>query len=275
MSMVLRNARGRDVQVRDVTRDDLRGLADRVTAKMRGIDDVTGVIVIGSLVDSTPDELSDLDLRIFGSDPTTTTQSIEAALDRMGGKRDDDGASIHFPLDYPARLIDGLYVQFTVSRLAETTVQIEDVLAGKRLDDGLIHSLQVGEILFDRDESLRELKEYVRSLRYPQAYRDWLVSVTLDCPMKILTQAVARQDWYQAMSWLTRVFCDCAYLAFARNSRFFPGYKRLLSQTIPALDDVPDGFVEFWQQILSAGVADWEEALDRLHEFARELKDMR
>ena len=82
MSMVLRNARGRDVQVRDVTRDDLRGLADRVTAKMRGIDDVTGVIVIGSLVDSTPDELSDLDLRIFGSDPTTTTQSIEARLHR-------------------------------------------------------------------------------------------------------------------------------------------------------------------------------------------------
>jgi len=33
MSMVLRNARGRNVQVRDVTRDDLQGLAERIAAE--------------------------------------------------------------------------------------------------------------------------------------------------------------------------------------------------------------------------------------------------
>ena len=270
----MKNARGRDVEARQITRDDLRGLAHRVASLVQGIEALDGAIAIGSLVDSTPDEFSDLDLRFFADEPTGTTAAIEDVLDQVGARRDDDADSIHFPLDYPARLLDGLYVEFTVSRLEDTKEQINHVMRGQRIDDGLIHSLRVADILFDPAGHVDALQRYVLDLPYPDAYLSWITSVTLDCDMKILRQAVAREDWHQAMTWLSRACLGCAYLLFARNSRFFPGHKRLLSHTIPELRYKPVGFVEFWQETLSRGVDDWESVLEQTQQFVTELKGL-
>jgi hypothetical protein len=230
------------------------------------------VIVIGSTVNSAPDPFSDLDLRFFADEPTDTTTAIENILDQMGAIRDDDGSSIHFPLDYPARLLDGLCIEFTVSSINDTRRQIDQVVHGQRIDDGLIHSLRVADIGFDRSGRIHMLLHYARNLPYPRAYLRWLTSIGLDCEMKLLRQAVTRQDWYQAMTWLTRACLCCARILFARNSRFFPGHKRLLNQTIPELKYKPDGFVEFWQETLSRGVDDWQFVVKRTQQFVTELK---
>ena len=272
MNRTMRNARGRDVEVQHVTPSDLHGLADRIAARTQAIDGLDGAVLIGSLVTSTSDDLSDLDLRYFAADPPRASAAIEDTLDQMGAERDDDGHSIHFPLDQPARLVDGLYVEFTVSRLQDTEKTIEQVISGHAIDDGLIHSLRTASVLFDRSGRIATLQRYVRGLPYPDVYRTWITAVALDCDMKILRQAVARQDWHQAMTWLSRTCLSCAYVLFARNSTFFPGYKRLLSHTIPALEWKPKGFVAFWESALSRGVTDWESAIEQTQQFVTELK---
>jgi hypothetical protein len=272
MNTIMKNARGRKVVVRQVTPGDLQSLANRIISHSQTIDGLDGVITIGSTVTSAVDVFSDLDLRFFADEPADTTTALEDILDQMGAIRDDDASSIHFPLDYPARLLDGLCVEFTVSSIDDTRKQIDQVVHGQHLDDGLIHSLRIADIGFDRSGRIHTLLHYARDLSYPRAYLRWITSIGLDCEMKLLRQAVARQDWHQAMTWLTRAFLCCARILFARNSRFFPGHKRLLYQTIPALEYKPDGFVEFWQGTFSRGVGDWQSVVERTQQFVTELK---
>lgn len=273
MSRVMKNARGKSVQVAPVTRDLLRKAADRIASRVSGIDGVTGAIIAGSVAHATPDDFSDLDMDFFAADPKRATRDIESALDQMGAERDDDASSIHFPLDYPARLLDGLYVEFNVKTIGHIEKEIDEVLHGKCVDDGLIYSLRVGHICFDHSGRIRALQDYCCDLQYPRVYLTWITAIGLDCEMKLLRQAVAREDWHQATTWLANLCLSSVRILFAKNARFFPGHKRLLSQKVPELEWKPRGFVEFWQQTLSGRIHDWQSVVETAQRYAIELKE--
>jgi hypothetical protein len=267
------NARGKSVHVRAVTREDLHATASRIVELTKHVPGLDGAWINGSVVASDPDPLSDLDLRFFADDAKRVTSEIVEALMAEGAKRDDNADSIHFPMDYPAVLLDDLYVEFTVSTIEGTRKEIDEILQGRgRVDDGQIHSARIAHVLIDNTGRVESLQDYCRQIEYPQAYLEWLVSAGLDVEMKIIRQAVVREDWHQAMTWLARLcLCSCRIL-FARNDRFFPGHKRLLLKTIPELTYQPDGFVEFWQDTLSGRIDDWNATVETAQQFATELK---
>ena len=118
------NARGKSVRVRELSLEDLEDMAARIAEITKRISGLDGAWVNGSVVAADPDPLSDLDLRFFADDAKRVTSEIVEMLMAQGAKRDDNADSIHFPLDDPAVLLDDLYIEFTVSTIADTKKEI-------------------------------------------------------------------------------------------------------------------------------------------------------
>ncbi|HIJ74912.1 MAG TPA: hypothetical protein HPP83_12500 [Candidatus Hydrogenedentes bacterium] len=268
----IRNARGNEVELRPVTAEEIIACGGRIARRLSATREILGVMAIGSCAYGKPDAFSDLDLRVFGQAREGLVDRICEICTEMGGKRDDDATTIHFPLDSPAYLFDGLCVEFEVLDPSSVDEQIEDVLNCKQLDAGLMHALRTGQVLFDRHGDITRLQERLGTLPYPEKYLDWIRSVALDCPMKLLIQSVHRGDYAQAMEWLVKFYYDCLFILFARNAQFFPGRKRALLQTVRQLPHVPEGFCEFWEKVLSSGVSDRQQVIDYAHGLVNELK---
>ena len=272
MEWRVRNAKGIEVTVKPVTADELLKCGEKLANELASIPEVTGVMAIGSCAYTCTDEFSDLDLRVLTKGDVTIVNRLDEICRKMGGVTDAEGLSIHFPLDPPAYLFDGLYVELDVLSINELEKMIEFVLAGKSLDNGLIYSLKVGKILFDRNGEIANLQNRLLSLAYPNALAKMITSVCLDVPMKMLIHSVGRGDYPQAMEWLVRLYYDSIRVIFAKNLRFFPGMKRTLLRTVPQLPDVPAEFCEYWERIFSSGISSWPEVVEKAHSFVEDLK---
>ena len=275
MSFLVRNARGREVSVRSDIGPELLECGRRLTTELEQDSEVTGVVACGSYCDSALDAFSDLDLLVFTTDKAACEKSIHESCRRLGGQSDDDAISIHFPLDSPGYLFGDLYLEPRALTTKEIEEELEGILACKVTDRGRMSTLQNGQVLFDRNGETTALVHRVRATQVTRQYADWFTSIALDIPLKLLIHAVQRADYPYAVHWLNRLYYDCVQVIFARNGRFFPGMKRTLIRTLPELHEVPVGFIEFWQDVFSRGVSDWQTVIHRAQDLVSSFKGRR
>lgn len=269
---VIRNARGVQSASVPVRRESLLALGAQLARAFHGDGRVASVIAVGSVAHSEPDVFSDLDLRIVATDNVLPDGDVDRVCRELGGVTDEVGESLHFPLDSPAYLFDGLCVELSTATFAELARDIGSVLQGHVLDHGTVHNLREARVLYDRSGEMAAFQRGLREAPYPEALRERTLRACADVPMKLLIHSVGREDYAHALYWLGRLYDDMTRMLFAQNRRFFPGMKRTLLLTVPALPWTPSGFCNFWRAVLGLEGHGWDEIVPVAHRHVAQLR---
>ena len=267
----IRNARGVESPPVPVRRESLLSLGAKLADALARDERVASVIAIGSVAHSEPDVYSDLDLRVVGTDSSLRDCELDLVCRELGGVTDEAGESLHFPLDNPAYLFHGLCVELAATKFAELSGDVAAVLHGQALDHGTVHNLREARILYDRSGEMARWQRRLRGEPYPEALRDRTLRACADVPMKLLIHSVGRRDYPHALYWVGRLYDDMTRMLFAQNRRFFPGMKRTLLRTVPALAWTPAGFREFWGGAFEGASWAWDGVISTAHEHLVEL----
>jgi len=211
-------------------------------------------------------------LNIERRDQPEVVQRIHKCCRELGGRLDPDASTIHYPLDSPGYLFADLYLEPGPVTIQEIENELRSVLEAKRGDCGRLFPIRHGTLFADRDGELQSLISKLADTKIPQSYADWFTGIALDVPVKLFIHSVHRHDYPHAWFWLQRFYHECAQILFAREGRFFPGGKRLRTLVPQMLTNVPDGFDEFWQNVFSHGVNNWDRVLGRVVDTAVSLK---
>ncbi len=267
------NSYGNNVKPRIFNTKEINNLIANIVEKIAVIADVLGIMLTGSITEHKIDCYMDLDLSIFSKTKNLDSlkRKIYVKYKQLGAQK-DNFKSIHSPFDDFSFQFNNIYVETELYRLLDLKNTINNTLSGEISDNGLIYSIQHGQIIYDKQQDLHKLQKQLKKLSYPTKLIEVCVKKYEAVSLKLLCHSINRGDYPSAYFWLWGTFFDTTKILCAKNKTFMPATKRLLLYYIPSLKKVPDGYIDFWHKIFKKGPANWKATYKQALHFMLEVK---
>lgn len=266
----IRNAFGNVVELVSLSVKDRDYIVTKLAVELASIEGVDGVMLVGSTNEHVLDSCMDVDLRIFCENDAAQYE-VNKTYKNIGANT-DDLRSVFSPFDTFCYMFGNACVETEIHSLIQTRQKIIQILSGCQADEGLIHSIQKGRILYDNQEMLLALKKEVENLEYSDDLVQYCIKTYGAVSLKLLLHSIIRRDYSFAIYWVYRVFLDTTKILFSKNRVFFPGRKRLLTTYVPKLSLCPKGYIDFWNDIFMFGVQDWEKTYEIALDYMLRIK---
>lgn len=266
------NAYGNVLKTNMSSYSELMAQVKRTADELAVLKEIEGIMLTGSVTEHEIDFFSDVDLKVFHDASEAVLQEKIRPIYEKSGAKTDNLESVHSPFDDFSFLFGKIYIETELPDFIKSEEKIKMVISGKAIDDGFIHSLQKGMIIYDKNSKLAQFQKRIQSLIYSDKMAEFCLKRHEAVALKLLLHAIHRRDWAFAAHWLHRAFMDTTRILFSKNKVFFPGTKRLLSFYIPRLKKCPENYVSFWSDIFKSGIEGWEEVHKTALDFMLEIK---
>lgn len=261
---------------------NLNELLHRLIAEFLELENIVGITMSGSKVSNQNDDLSDINLDFYVTEPIPLEKRRPILLKFSTGVELND--SCYQTSD--CFILDDFPIKITLSYITLKTLQSEltSVLGEAKAKIGystcLIHHFLTSTILIDPHHQLNELQQTYQG-QYPDLLKQHIIDLNL--PLLKLTpssyyhqleQALIRQDWIAILAQVNKFLISYFDILFAINNCYHPGEKRLIQQVKEQCLKYPPELEEKIKQLMSLAASGSEELLILMDNMIEELQGL-
>ena len=261
---------------------NLNELLHRLIAEFLELDNIIGITMSGSKVFNQNDDLSDINLDFYVTEPILLEKRRPILLKFSTGVELNN--SYYQTSD--CFILDDFPIKITLSYIELTALQSEliSVLDEANAKIGystcLIHHFLTSTILVDPNHQLHELQQTYQG-RYPDSLKENIIQLNLPL-LKVapgsyyhqLEQALVRQDWTSILVQINKFVISYFDILFALNKCYHPGEKRLIQQAKEQCLKCPPQLEEQVRQLMNLAASGSNELLIRMDEMIGELQTL-
>jgi len=251
-------------------------LARKLAAKFSAFDYVETVAVAGSLVTSTTDQDSDIDLYVYATDLIPLADR-EGMVAEFGSSRTDMNLQFWDLGDEWFHAKTGIEVDVMFWDPKWIEDQVDRVLIHHQASVGFstCHwgTVRNSHLLFDRNGWFQALKSKANA-PYPEVLRQAVIEKNypilrdvIPAYLHQIEKAIKRDDWVSVNHRTAALLASYFDIIFAINRVPNPGEKRMVVKALQLCEILPKDMAEQVHRVLSAACPMDENLIPRIHEL--------